>query len=68
MRCKECNVDLPENYTLCPLCGSAAADEEVKIKGLKAVPYSTEPAPEKTELKKIKSPFSFEKIKAYFNL
>ena len=33
MRCKECNVDLGENYTKCPLCGAEAVDEAPVIEG-----------------------------------
>ena len=44
MRCDKCNVELPENYTRCPLCGSQTTDGEMKLKGLSAVPYSDKPA------------------------
>lgn len=27
MRCKNCNVDLPDSYTVCPLCHEKAVDE-----------------------------------------
>lgn len=68
MRCKHCNIDLPETYTRCPLCGNAPSDEEPKIKGFEAVPYPDGNGKEKAaELEKNKAPFSFEKIKAYFN-
>ena len=66
MRCKECNVDLAEGYKLCPLCGSPASDEEARIKGLTAVPYSKNP-PKEAELKKEKNRLSVERIRAYFN-
>ena len=39
MRCRECNVDLSENYTKCPLCGSAAQNDEAKVKGITPAPY-----------------------------
>ncbi|MBE6812419.1 MAG: hypothetical protein E7523_06005 [Ruminococcaceae bacterium] len=35
MRCRECNVDLPENYTACPLCGAKTSPDEHKIKGIR---------------------------------
>ena len=68
MRCDKCNVDLPETYTRCPLCGEKPVEGEVKIKGLTAVPYSEESVPEAKESKKEKTDFTFEKIKAFFNL
>lgn len=68
MRCKQCNVDLPETYTRCPLCGNTPSDEEPKIKGLQAVPYPDRTGNEgPVKLEKNKIPFSAEKIKAYFN-
>lgn len=39
MRCNECNVDLGEEYTKCPLCGAAAVNDEPKLKGLKTAEY-----------------------------
>ena len=68
MRCNKCNVDLPENYTRCPLCAGEPTDCETKIKGLNAVPYSDLPIPEAKDIKKEKTSFTFEKLKAYFNL
>lgn len=35
MRCRECNIDLPENYTACPLCGAKTHADEHKIKGIR---------------------------------
>ena len=35
MRCRECNIDLPENYTACPLCGAKTYADEHKIKGIR---------------------------------
>ena len=69
MRCRECNVDLSENYKRCPLCSSQAFDDEAKIKGIKAAPYPHN-APTKTaeKIKKPKTAFSAEKIKAFYNL
>lgn len=39
MRCNECNVDLGEEYTKCPLCGAAAVNDEPKLKGIKTAQY-----------------------------
>lgn len=39
MRCTECNVDLGEEYTKCPLCGADAVDEEPHLKGIKTAQY-----------------------------
>ena len=39
MRCKNCNVDLPEEYTHCPLCNEKAINEEPLIKGIKIAEY-----------------------------
>lgn len=39
MRCKNCNVDLPNEYTHCPLCNEKAADEEAQIKGIRIAEY-----------------------------
>ena len=68
MRCDKCNVDLPESYTRCPLCGSKPVDCEAKIKGMNAVDYSDRKAMPSEAVKAEKTAFSFEKIKAYFNL
>ena len=35
MRCRACNVDLPDNYTACPLCGEKTSPDEVKISGIR---------------------------------
>ncbi len=68
MRCEKCNVDLPESYTRCPLCGSEPSDIEARIKNKTAVPYSDKPCVNAEVKKKEKTPFTTEKIKAYFNL
>lgn len=39
MRCNECNVDLGEEYTKCPLCGADASPDEPKLKGIKTAEY-----------------------------
>lgn len=46
MRCKNCNVDLPEFYTACPLCGEKTTPDEPVIKGILTAEYpkvKTEP-------------------------
>ncbi len=68
MRCNKCNVDLPENYKRCPLCGAEPENSEAKLKNLNAVPYPDTPLTENEKPKKIKTKFSAKKIKAYFNL
>lgn len=35
MRCRECNIDLPENYTACPLCAAKTHPDAHKIKGIR---------------------------------
>lgn len=39
MRCRECNVDLPDNYTACPLCSAKVFDDELLIKGIRTAEY-----------------------------
>ena len=51
MRCKNCNVDLAEEYTHCPLCNEKACSEEPLIKGIKTAEYpKVETAPYKRSL------------------
>lgn len=68
MRCKHCNVDLAETYTLCPLCGEKVADEEPKLEGIKVAPYSVSAPTKEVGIPKAKKNFSLEKLKAIFNL
>lgn len=69
MRCKECNVDLPETYTKCPLCGNAASDDELQFKNIKYMPYPRgQYETIALESIKTKKKFSFEKIKAFLSL
>ena len=35
MRCRECNVDVPENYTACPLCGAKTYTDAPTIQGIR---------------------------------
>ncbi len=68
MRCRECNVDLAESYTVCPLCGSEAYTDKAVLKGVKDAPYPKGvPVRPATEPENPPPGFSFEKIKAYFN-
>ncbi len=39
MRCRECNVDLPETYTTCPLCGTKASADPAVIKDIRVAEY-----------------------------
>lgn len=46
MRCRECNVDLPETYAVCPLCGKAASNDPPVLEGIRTAEYprvKTEP-------------------------
>ncbi len=46
MRCRECNVDLPKEYTSCPLCGGKVSDDKPLIEGITLAEYpkvKTEP-------------------------
>lgn len=69
MRCRKCNVDLAETYTLCPLCGEKASDDAPLLEGFTVAPYPKNspviPA-EKTE--KPKYGLSLDRLKAFFNL
>lgn len=69
MRCTKCNVDLAETYTLCPLCGQKASNDEPVLKGFTVAPYPKNSPVKPTEKKK-KTTYSLskEKIKAFFNL
>lgn len=69
MRCRKCNVDLAETYTLCPLCGEKASDDAPLLEGFTVAPY-----PKNSRIKPIekeKKPsygISAERLKAFFNL
>ena len=39
MRCRECNIDLPDNYTKCPLCSSEVFDDECLMKDIRTAEY-----------------------------
>lgn len=68
MRCEKCNVDLPESYGLCPLCGGKPSSAKARIAIAAYVPYPKEDAKEEVPFEKEKTAFSAEKLKAYFNL
>ena len=68
MRCIECNVDLAESYSRCPLCGATASDELAKLQGINEAPYPKNAPTQEEKLPKAKSGFSSEKLKAFFNL
>lgn len=68
-RCISCNIDLGEEYTVCPLCGEKTANEAKLIKGLKTAEYPitfSQPTHEKKKVKE--APVSKEKLKAYFSI
>lgn len=47
MRCHNCNVDLPEEYSRCPLCGGKASPDAPLIEGIRIAEYpkvKTQPA------------------------
>lgn len=69
MRCKECNVDLAETYTTCPLCSAKAVDEPPRLEGFTVAPYNKDVYAEPNKKKeKYSTGFSLEKLKAYFHL
>lgn len=68
MRCNKCNVDLGENYKICPLCGSDAADEKARLQGIATAEYSSAKPVKLEDAPKAKKSFSMEKLKAIFNL
>ena len=69
MRCLKCKVDLGETYTLCPLCGEKASNDEPLLKGFSVAPYpKNSPVKSMSENKKRCISFDIEKIKAFFNL
>ncbi len=69
MRCIKCNVDLGETYTLCPLCGEKASNDEPLLKGFSVAPYPKN-SPVKPMPKSEKNGYglTLEKLKAFFNL
>lgn len=69
MRCLKCNVDLGETYTLCPLCGEKASNDEPLLKGFTVASYPKNSPVKPPEKEKLPSRgLSKERLKAYFNL
>ncbi len=69
MRCRKCNVDLAETYTLCPLCGEKASDDAPLLEGFTVAPYpKNSPVKPIPEEKKPSYGLSIERLKAFFNL
>ncbi len=69
MRCRKCNVDLAETYTLCPLCGEKASNDEPLLEGFTVAPYpENSPVMPMPKEKKPSYGFSTERLKAFFNL
>ena len=68
MRCKNCNVDLGENYTTCPLCSGEATDEKARLQGIATAGYSSDAPAKSSDVPKARKSFSAEKLKAFFNL
>lgn len=69
MRCKECNVDLGEEYTVCPLCGAQAVDEPPRLEGMRTSEYPpVYSRPDRTEPPEKKYGLSVQRLKAYFFL
>ena len=68
-RCRLCDIDLGEEYTVCPLCGAKSVNEEKKIKSIVTAPYPLSYSlPDHSAAKVAKTSFSKEKLKAYFNI
>lgn len=69
MRCRKCNVDLAETYTICPLCGEKASDDAPLLEGFTVAPYpKNSPVKPMEKVKKPSYGLSLERIKAFFNL
>lgn len=68
-RCKKCNIDLGEEYEICPLCFEKAVNEAKNIPDLKTAEYPTAFEKAKhTEQKVNSTPLSKERLKAYFSI
>ena len=68
-RCPHCDVDLGEEYTVCPLCGEKAVSENKKIQGFKTAEYPKVFTLPDLSGKKAKVKYSSlkEHLKAYFD-
>lgn len=68
-RCSVCDVDLGEEYTVCPLCNSKTVAEAKKIPGFVTAEYPLSfEQPDHTPSKAKSTPLSKEKLKAYFHI
>ena len=69
MRCRKCNVDLAETYTVCPLCNEKASDDAPLLEGFTVAPYPKDSPVRPTDKpQKIRYGLNKERIKAFFNL
>ena len=73
MRCLECQVDLADNVSLCPLCGAAAQDVPPLLEGVNSQDYpdyTNKSAgaikPPRRDVPRARMPFR-EKMKAFFH-
>ena len=68
-RCEKCNIDIGEEYAICPLCGEKSVNTEKKIKELITAEYPLSFVQPTHQTRKFKSaPLSVESLKAYFNI
>ncbi len=68
-RCSACDVDLAEEYTICPICGAKAVNEAKRVEGIRTYEFPLEFSPVKATTKKApKTGLSKEKLKAYFHI
>ena len=54
MRCRECNIDVADNISRCPLCGAEVFDDAPALPELGDIPYpsSYQPYPEEKRVTK----------------
>jgi hypothetical protein len=68
-RCKHCNIDLGEEYTVCPLCHEKAINETKKIPNIRTAEYPLSYSqPDHSAIKIKNPPLTKERIKAYFHI
>lgn len=68
-RCKHCDIDLGEEYTVCPLCHEVTANESKNIPDIRTAEYPLSfTLPDHTTTKVKNAPLSKERIKAYFHI
>lgn len=63
MRCRECNIDVAENVTRCPLCGAKVFDDAPLLPELGDIPYPQGVSPAPKEKREI-TPFTVAKYAA----